>query len=93
MKSKDWKKEDQSSKKMRFESEENFYNTLSNDEEQLKGKFEKMEVVEEENEKKKNLLHTQERKKNITIRTGRCRTKRNLKSRDNGIRLRTRWLD
>ena len=36
---------------MRYEREENFQDTLSEDEEQLEGKFEKMEVVEEEDEK------------------------------------------
>ena len=53
MKSKGWKKEDQPSKKMSFEREKKFYNTLSDDKEQLKGKFKKMEVVEEQNEEMK----------------------------------------
>ena len=53
MKSKGWKKEDQPSKKMSSEREENFYNMLSNYKEQFEGKFEKMEVVEEEDEEMK----------------------------------------
>ena len=38
---------------MIFEREEDFFGTLSDDEEQLMGKFKKMEVVEEENEEMK----------------------------------------
>ena len=53
MKSKVWKKEVQQREKISFEREENFYNTISNNEEQLEDKFKKMEVVEEENEEMK----------------------------------------
>ena len=51
VKSKGWKKEDQPDEKINYEREKNFYDKLSHDEDQLKGKLEKMEVVEEEDEK------------------------------------------
>ena len=38
---------------MSFEREENFYYILSDNEEQLEGKFDKMEVVKEEDEEMK----------------------------------------
>ena len=38
---------------MSFEKEENFYKTLSNEEDQLENKFEKMEVTEQEHKETK----------------------------------------
>ena len=74
MKSKGWKKEDQPSKILSFDREENFYGTLSKDEEQLEEKFEKMEVVEEDDKEMKSKEElTQQKKKDVTIRTGRRR--------------------
>ena len=53
VKSKGWKIGDQLDEKMIYEREKNFYDTLSDDEDQLENKFEKMEVVEEEDKKMK----------------------------------------